>query len=59
MKIRFGNVTVDTDTATKNEIQQAAQDAGGAITGGHFGGQDHGISGGTFHGNVHIDRDDQ
>ncbi|NED12073.1 hypothetical protein [Streptomyces sp. SID9124] len=58
MKIRFGNVTVDTDTDSLSDIQQAAQDAGGAVNGGHFGGQNHGITGGVFHGNVHIDRDD-
>ncbi|MGW2591169.1 hypothetical protein ACWCXC_12975 [Streptomyces sp. NPDC001515] len=57
MKLRFGNVTVDTDTTTPAEIQQAAQDSGGTITGGHFGGQDNGISGGTFHGTVHIHTD--
>ncbi|WP_406004416.1 hypothetical protein [Streptomyces sp. NBC_00987] len=54
---KFGNVTIDSDSASADDFQQAAEQSGGAITGGHFGGEDHGISGGTFHGRIVVHSD--
>ncbi|MGW3090093.1 hypothetical protein [Streptomyces sp. NPDC001108] len=54
MRIRIGNMTIDTtdNDDTGNAGQNAAQIEGGVITGGHFGGENHGIVGGTFHGTI-------
>ncbi|MEV6165722.1 hypothetical protein AB0L71_28180 [Streptomyces sp. NPDC052052] len=52
---KFGNVTVDSDTATADDFKQAAEASGGTITGGVYGGENYGISGGTIHGTIHID----
>lgn len=59
MKIRIGNITVDTteqDQCGEN-IRDAIESNGGTVTGGHFGGENHGITGGTFHGRIHINND--
>ncbi|WP_326678619.1 hypothetical protein [Streptomyces sp. NBC_01237] len=56
MAIRIGNVTIeDSDNNGSGDDLRQAMEAGGAvINGGHFGGQDNGISGGVFHGRVHV-----
>lgn len=55
---KFGNVTINSDdNPSAEDFRQAAEASGGTITGGHFGGEDYGISGGTFHGTIHINSD--
>ncbi|MFD9601830.1 hypothetical protein [Streptomyces sp. NPDC059970] len=57
---KFGNVTINSDdNPSADDFKAAAESSGGAINGGHFGGEDHGISGGTFHGTIHISGGDQ
>ncbi|MFE2502313.1 hypothetical protein [Streptomyces rubiginosohelvolus] len=59
MKIRIGNITVETTDQDQNgeSIRDAIESNGGTVTGGHFGGENHGITGGTFHGRIHINND--
>ncbi|WP_405751514.1 hypothetical protein OHA19_23905 [Streptomyces sp. NBC_00012] len=59
MKIRIGNVTINTtdNDQSGDDIRDAIESNGGAINGGHFGGENHGITGGTFHGAIHISSD--
>ncbi|MGW2113434.1 hypothetical protein [Streptomyces sp. NPDC001948] len=57
---KFGNVTINSDDNTSaDDFKQAAEQSGGAINGGVFGGENHGIQGGTFHGTIHIGDADQ
>ncbi|MFJ6012082.1 hypothetical protein [Streptomyces sp. NPDC092952] len=61
MRIRIGNMTIDTtdDNAVTGLNENAAQIEGGTVVGGHFGGENHGITGGTIHGNVTFGSDDR
>ncbi|MFJ2884357.1 hypothetical protein ACIPJN_38780 [Streptomyces sp. NPDC086796] len=52
---KVGNVTIETSDADQAETQTS----GGTINGGVYGGENYGIKGGVFHGNVTIETSDQ
>lgn len=56
---KFGNVTIDSTSADADDFKAAAEQSGGAITGGTYGGVNHGIDGGVFHGRIVISADDE
>ncbi|MFJ2875490.1 MULTISPECIES: hypothetical protein [unclassified Streptomyces] len=56
---KFGNVTVESDSADAPDFKAATEQNGGAINGGVYGGVNHGIEGGVFHGRIVIGTDDE
>ncbi|MER5613285.1 hypothetical protein [Streptomyces sp. NPDC002215] len=55
----YGNVTISDNDDDANNNQNESESSGGAINGGHFGGENYGIKGGVFHGNVYINGEKQ
>ncbi|MFE5794683.1 hypothetical protein ACFQ8C_19165 [Streptomyces sp. NPDC056503] len=51
----FAGFSIDTSTATGEEIATALQDAGVTVNGSIVAGSTFGVSGGTHHGDVHGD----